>query len=128
MTVARRGMTLIEAMIAITILAVAALGLAGFMVKFGRAVADSDVRNTASELASQRLDEIRNAPRYSAIDSQYPGSVGLGNPYRGYTRRTLVAHTGGGATDPYDYRTITVIVSNPRLSVPVKRTTIIAAY
>jgi hypothetical protein len=82
----------------------------------------------ANELASQRLEEIKNAPRYAAIDTLYPGTVALSTPYVGYTRTTQVTHTGGGARDLYDYKTITVTVSNPRLGVPIKRTTMIAAY
>ena len=124
----RKGMTLIEVMVAITILAIATLSIAGFMGKFARIVAVSDVKNTANELASQRLEEVKNSPRYSAIDSLYPGTIALPTPYVGYTRQTLVTHTGGGTSDLYDYKTITVIVSNPRLPTPIKRTTIIAAY
>jgi prepilin-type N-terminal cleavage/methylation domain-containing protein len=125
---ARKGMSLIEVMIAITILATAMLGIAGFMGKFARIVAVSDVKNTANELASQRIEEIKNAPRYSAIDTLYPGTVSLIAPYVGYTRKTLVTHTGGGAADLYDYKTVTVTVSNNRLSTPIKRSTIIAAF
>lgn len=124
----RGGMTLIEVMMALTILATAMLSIAGFMGKFAHAVAVSDVKNTANELASEQLETIKNAPRYSAIDTLYPGTVPLDSPYVGYTRKTIVSHTGGGAADLYDYKTVTVVVSNPRLSVPIKRTTIIAAY
>lgn len=121
-------MTLIEVIISITILAIATLSIAGFMGKFARIVAVSDVKNTANELATQRLEQIKNAPRYSAIDTLYPGTQALASPYIGYTRQTLVTHTGGGSSDLYDYRTITVVVSNPRLSAPIKRSTMIAAF
>jgi prepilin-type N-terminal cleavage/methylation domain-containing protein len=124
----RKGMTLIEVMMAMTILATAMLSIASFMGKFARMAAVADVKNTANELASQRLEEIKNAPRYAAIDTLYPGTVALSTPYVGYTRTTQVTHTGGGARDLYDYKTITVTVSNPRLGVPIKRTTMIAAY
>jgi hypothetical protein len=49
-------------------------------------------------------------------------------PYVGFTRQTLVTHTGGGASDLYDYETVTVIVTNTRLTSPVKKTDIIAAF
>ncbi|MEO9045938.1 MAG: prepilin-type N-terminal cleavage/methylation domain-containing protein [Gemmatimonadaceae bacterium] len=128
MKATRKGMTLIEVMIAVTILSTAMLGIAGFMGKFAHIVAVSDVKNTASEIASQRLEEIKNAPRYSAIDTLYPGTTTMATPYVGYTRTTIVSHTGGGASDLYDYKTVTVTVANSRLDVPVKRTTIIAAF
>jgi len=121
-------MTLIEVVMAVTILATAMLSIASFMGKFARIVAASDVKNTANELASQRLEEIKNAPRYTAIDTLYSGSVALAAPYVGYTRKTQITHTGGGASDLYDYRTVTVTVSNPRLGTPIKRTTMIAAF
>ncbi len=124
----RNGMTLIEVMMAVIILATAMLSIAGFMGKFTKIVAVADVKNTANELASQRLEEIKNAPRYAAIDTLYPGTVALSTPYTGYTRQTFVTHTGGGPSDLYDYRTVTVKVSNTRLSVPIVRTTIIAAF
>jgi prepilin-type N-terminal cleavage/methylation domain-containing protein len=124
----RKGMTLVEVIMAITILAVATLSIAGFMGKFAKIVAVSDVKNTANELASQRLEEIKNAPRYSAIDTLYPGTVSMVAPYVGYKRQTLVTHTGGGNSDLYDYKTVTVLVSNPRLPAPIKRTTMIAAF
>jgi len=128
MKAARKGMTLIEVMMAVTILATAMLSIAGFMGKFAHIVAVSDVKNTANELASQRLEEIKNAPRYSAIDTLYPGTVAMPTPYTGFSRQTLVTHTGGGASDLYDYKTVTVLVTNPRLDAPIKRTTIIAAF
>lgn len=127
-TRARGGMTLIEVMMAITILASAMLGIALFMARFAHNVATSDVRNTASELASQRLEDVKTSPRYAAIDTLYPGTVSLSTPYAGYTRTTIVTHTGGTAPALYDYRTVTVIVKNGRMPVPVKRSTIIAAF
>jgi prepilin-type N-terminal cleavage/methylation domain-containing protein len=125
---ARKGMTLIEVMMAVTILATATLAIAGFMGKFAHIVAVSDVRNTASELASDRLEEIKNSPRYSAIDTTYPGTETMSTPYVGFKRQTLVTHTGGRSSDLYDYKTVTVVISNPRLDAPITRTTIIAAY
>lgn len=124
----RKGMTLVEVMMALTILATAMLSIASFMGKFAHIVAVSDVKNTANELASQRLEEIKNAPRYTAIDTLYPGTVALTTPYSGYTRKTQVTHTGGGSSDLYDYKTITVTVSNSRLGTPIKRTTMVAAF
>jgi len=124
----RKGMTLIEVVMAVTILATAMLSIASFMGKFTRIVAVADVKNTANELASQRLEQVKNAPRYAAIDTLFPGTVALASPYAGFTRQTMVTHTGGGASDLYDYRTITVVVSNPRLPIPITRTTIIAAF
>ena len=124
----RRGMTLVEVMIALTILATAMLALAAFMAKLAHATAIADVKNTANEIAASRIEEIKTAPRYSMIDSTFPGNIALGPPYTGYSRQTIISHKGGGPSDLDDYKTVTVIVRNPRLGKPVKRSTIIAAY
>ena len=126
---ARRGMTLIEVMIAITILAVAMLSIAAYMTKFAQSIGSSDVKATANEIAADQIENVKGAPRYTAIDSTpYVGTVNMTGAYVGYTRKTLVSHTGGGAADFYDYKTVTVTVSNPRLSSSVKKTDIIAAF
>jgi prepilin-type N-terminal cleavage/methylation domain-containing protein len=125
---ARSGMTLIEVLMALTILAGAMLSIAAYMSKFAAAIARSDVKATANEIAADQIETIKSAPRYQAIDSMYAGTVVMTGTYAGYTRKTLVTRTGGAAADFYDYRTITVVVSNSRLPTPVKKTDIIAAY
>lgn len=124
----RPGMTLIEVMIAITILSAALIGMAGYMTRFARAIAVSDVRATADELAVSQLERVKGAPRYATIDSTYAGTRVMTGDYAGFTVATAVTRTGGGSSDLYDYRTVTVTVSNPRLAAPVRKTTVIAAY
>jgi prepilin-type N-terminal cleavage/methylation domain-containing protein len=124
----RKGMTLIEVLIALTILAGAMLSIAAYMTKFARAVSASDIKATANEIAASQIETVKNAPRYSAIDSLYVGTIRMPAPYQAYTRQTLVTRTGGGGADFYDYKTVTVIVRNPRLSKPVEKTSIIAAF
>lgn len=121
-------MTLIEVMIALTILATAMLSMAAYMTRLARTVAVSDVRATADEIATSRLEEVKGATRYATIDSAFAGTQALAAPYQGFTRTTQVTHTGGGPSDFYDYKTITVIVTNPRLPAPVRKTTVIAAF
>lgn len=124
----RRGLTLIEVMIALTILAGAMLSIAAYMTKFAKVIAASDVKATANEIAAEQLEAVKAAPRYTAIDSMYAGTVTMASPYVGYTRKTQVTRTGGGATDFYDYKTITVTVTNPRLSTAVVKTSVIAFF
>jgi prepilin-type N-terminal cleavage/methylation domain-containing protein len=124
----RKGLTLIEVMMALTILACAMLSMAGYLTKFARTIAASDVLATANEIAADQLEAVKAAPRYAAIDTLYAGTTVMTGTYAGYTRVTTVTHTGGGSTDLYDYRTITVTVSNSRLSKPVSKTSIIAAF
>jgi len=124
----RKGLTLIEVMMALTILACAILSMAAYLTKFARTVASADVLATANEIAADRLEAVKASPRYAAIDSLYTGTSALTGSYQGYTRVTTVTHTGGGNADLYDYRTVTVTVTNARLSKPVSKTSIIAAF
>ena len=124
----RRGMTLIEVVIALVIISTAMISISAYMSKFAQAILSSDVKATAEDIASSQIENAKTAPRYTAIDSMYAGTVAMTAPYTGYTRQTIVTHTGGGATDLYDYKTITVVVTHARLSTPVKKTDIIAAF
>ena len=56
-TQARRGMTLIEVILAIVILSGAMLGLANFGRKFQHATSESSSQTLASDLAAQRLEQ-----------------------------------------------------------------------
>jgi len=121
-------MTLIEVMIALTILTTAMLSMAAYMTRFARTIAVSDVRATADELATSQIERVKGAPRYSAIDSMYAGTQTLTGIYQGYTVTTAVTRTGGGSSDFYDYKTVTVTVANARLAGPVRKTTVIAFF
>lgn len=123
----RPGMTLTEVLVAITMLAGAALAVASIAAKLTRADATSEIRDTATDIAAQRIEEVRYAPSGGEVDSLYTGVVMLGGRYHGFTRRTLVARPAG-ALGQGDLRTVTVWVSHPRLARPVERTTVIAGH
>lgn len=123
-----RGMTLIEVMLALAILGAATIGMAAYMTRFARTIALTDVRATADELAASRIEQIKGSPRYATIDSAFAGTQALSGLYAGYTQSTTVVRTGGGPSDLYDYKTVTVAVSNPRLATPVRKTTVIAFF
>jgi prepilin-type N-terminal cleavage/methylation domain-containing protein len=124
---AERGMTLIEVMMALTILAVVILGMGQFAFNFSRTERQSEARTIAVFLADQRLSEIRSSPYYSGIDSIY----GVAEPtipgFTGYARTTTIMHTGGPRPLTNDYKTITVTVTAPTLVSAVKKTIVVAA-
>lgn len=124
----RAGMSLIEVIIAIVILSGALLSMGGFVQKFAHTVSLTDVRGVAAELAADRIETVKAATSYSAIDSLYRKTESSIPGYPKYTRQTLVQRVGGGATDLVDYKIITVVVSTPALKVPVKKTTIISDF
>jgi Tfp pilus assembly protein PilV len=121
-------MTLVEVIVALVILSAAMISISAYMAKFAQGILTSDVKSTAEDIAATQIEAAKASPRYSLIDTVYPGTVSMPAPYTGFTRQTLVTHTGGGAADLYDYKTITVIVTHTRLSTPVKKSDIIAAF
>lgn len=124
----RAGFTLIEVMIAMMITAVVTLGMGAFMVQFIGAVSTANVRATANELVADRLEQVKGATRYSAIDSIYAGTEAAIPGFSGFERTTLVNRVGGLPPDLYDYRVVTVIVSGRNLPQPVKKTTVISSF
>jgi Tfp pilus assembly protein PilV len=125
---ARAGITMVEVIMAIVILTVCLLSMGVFVGKFAKATRVMNTRNTASELVADRIEEVKGATRYGAVDSVYAGletSIS-GNP--GFTRRTIVQRVGGGAPDLDDYKIVTVVVTSPQLVNSSKKTTIIAAF
>ena len=124
----RRGLTLIEVMIAMVILTVVLLGMGRFAWNFTRAVEQSESRTVAVNLVDQRLSEIRSSPNYSGLEATYVGTEATISGFTGYSRVTAITHTGGPRpTYTNDYKTITVSVTAPSLSAPIKKTIVVAS-
>ncbi len=126
----RRGFSLTEVVVAMGILALALLGLALFVSRMAHAASDSRLLGTANELVTNRLEAIKAITNYASIDTTARTETSIpGSPsYYGFKRVTLVKHVGGGVSDSVDYRIVTVTVTNPVMSAPVKKTTAIAAF
>jgi prepilin-type N-terminal cleavage/methylation domain-containing protein len=125
---AERGMTLMEIMVALTILAVVILGMGQFAFNFSRTERQSEARTIAVSLADQRLSLIRSNPNYSAIDSIYGVAESSITGFPGYARNTQIVHTGGvPPTYTNDYKTVTVTVTSRALTTPVVKTVVVAA-
>ena len=126
---ARAGMSLVEVIVAFTIFSGAMIALARFGVTFARTVNRTDVRAVASELAADRLESVKGATRYDALDSLFaePSPVVVpGSP--GFRRQTLFRRVGGGPSDLSDYKVVTVVVHSPHLATPLRRTTVIGDF
>jgi len=124
---AERGMTLIEIIIALSILAVVVLGMGQFAFNFSRTERQSEARTIAVFLADQRLSEIRSSPNYSGVDSIYGVAEPSISGFTGYARTTAIVHTGGPLPQTNDYKTVTVTVTAPTLASPIKKTIVVAA-
>ena len=127
---ARSGMTLMEVIVALTLLGGALLTLAGFTQKLSLASSNSAVESQADELAQDRLEAAKTKRTYVGVDSLVatenppPGPRGVG-----FVRKTVVKRVGGSAsTDTLDYKIVTVEVTHTKLTAPLSRTIVISAY
>lgn len=130
-SLARRGMTLIEVMIAIVILSGAMLGLAKFGGKFEHTTATAADMSLASDLASARIEQIKAYRVYLSLVATYNNitETFVGDPvYNGFSRTTRVTRCAGCPTATNDYITVTATVSGRSLAAPIAKTTIIALF
>lgn len=124
----RRGFSLVEIIVALTILVGSLLGFAMIAQRFTRSNTDVATRTLASDLATTRLEQIKGNRNYANLVTTYNNQVETWtgtSAYAGFTRTTYATRTSG-TTD--DYVTVTVVVSGRQLSPVVRRTTSIAAF
>jgi prepilin-type N-terminal cleavage/methylation domain-containing protein len=127
---ARKGLSLVEVIVAMSILGGVLLSLGAFSARLSQSTSASKIRIAAAQLAAERLEAVKSAPRYTAIESLYvatePSVSFAGLP--GFSRRTWVTRVGGAVTDTIDYKIVTVQVTHAQLSGNVRKTTVIAPY
>jgi Tfp pilus assembly protein PilV len=130
-TSARRGMTLVEVIVAMLLLVTVVLALGGFTTKYAMASSQARLVIGANEIASTRLDAIKQQPTYTAIDSLGVGKSGYDSVKKDFTWfyvTTRVQQMGGGVADSTDYKLMTVIVTHPAMKRSVYKTTAMAAF
>ena len=124
----RRGLSLVEVVVAMSILGGVLLALGMFSARLSQATSTGRIRVTAAQLAADRIETVKTAPRYSAIESLYVATEATVAGAKGYSRRTWVQRVGGAVTDTIDYKIVTVQVTNAQLKGTVRKTTVIAPY
>jgi prepilin-type N-terminal cleavage/methylation domain-containing protein len=125
----RGGFTLVELIVAITLLAGVLLGFAYFSQQMLHANQSVTARALASDLVVARLEQIKGTRTYTTLVGTYNNTTETwpaGHENEGYTRQTWVTRTG--PTGQHDYITVTVSVTGRGLVNPVRRTTSIAAF
>lgn len=125
----RRAFSLVEVVVALSILTMSLLGFAVIAQRFLRSNADVGTRTLASDLATTRIEQIKGARNYASLVATYGNQVETwgGNAlYAGFTRTTYVTRIGPDDTN--DYMTVTVVVSGRGLNPDVRRTTSVAAF
>jgi prepilin-type N-terminal cleavage/methylation domain-containing protein len=123
----RRGMSLVEIVVALTILTGAMLGLGAFGVRFTRTMTQTRIVSTALDLATDRIEDVKLSQTYAGIDA-LAGTETAPNGMTGYKRTTIVTRVGGVANSVVDYRIVTIDVRGPASTPSVRKTTIIASY
>jgi prepilin-type N-terminal cleavage/methylation domain-containing protein len=121
----RRGFTLIEVMIALTLLAFVALGLSTAVAPLMHTATLSRVRTQANEVAAAQIAQVQTWPTYATLEANFAGTVS-NFPEPGWTRTTTIVRTGG-AGQTNDFKRVTVTVTVPSLPSPVVRTITVAA-
>jgi prepilin-type N-terminal cleavage/methylation domain-containing protein len=121
----RRGMTLLEVLIAVVILATVLVGMARYMGQFTRDLNKNGIRNVAGDLVTSRLEFIKSITNYSAIDAYAVTETSItGHP--DYRRVTQVVRVNNASTD---HKRVTVTVTHPFLGgESVKKTTVVARF
>jgi prepilin-type N-terminal cleavage/methylation domain-containing protein len=120
----RDGFTLIEVIMAVTILSSITLMMAAPASKFMSTTAKSQRRIAASAAADAQIALVRMYPNYDSLRVKFD-STRSNVPFPGYTRQTQVIRTGAGTTS--DITRIVVTITGSGLATPIKRTATIAA-
>lgn len=120
-----RGFTLIEVILACTILLVVMVMLASTTGKALHTAATTQSQQTAIQLAMDKIDQARNDPNYDALEAKYANTDTTFTGLPGFRRVTTIVHNGGQGQSR-DYKKITVIVTGPGIP-PVSRTVTVAA-
>ena len=129
----RRGFSLVEIMVALTILMIIILGLANTTISFLHETTLDTVRVRAQSWADMRIAEVRGYQDYNTLTTTFSSSD---VPEPGFNRQTVVVRDKSATStcnNPLgcpknDFTRVTVTVTNSSLSAPVSRTITISAF
>ena len=113
---------------ALCILGGVLLALGMFSARLSQSTSSSKIRIAAAQLAADRLEQVKSAPRYTAIESLYVATEAVITWQPGLSRQTCVSRVGSMAADTIDYKIVTVQVTNTQMTGNVRKTTVIAPF
>lgn len=120
----RRGLTLLEVVVALSILTVSLLGMSEYGRRYSRSNANASVMNQAIDLATGRIERVKAERNYTSMDTLGVTETVISG-YPKFKRVTTIVQT---ATSAVDYKTVTVTVTHSALTISVKKTTAIARF
>jgi len=130
----QRGFSLVEIMVALTILMIIILGLANTTIAFLHETTIDTVRVRAQSFADMRIAEIRGYPTYNNLTATFNNTD---TPEAGFTRKTVVVRDKSATTPcsnpapgcpKNDITRVTVTVTNAGLATPVARTLAVSSF
>jgi prepilin-type N-terminal cleavage/methylation domain-containing protein len=129
----RRGFSLVEIMVALTILMIIILGLANTTISFLHETTLDTVRVRAQSWADMRIAEVRGYPTYDNLVATFNSSD---VPEPGFSRQTVVVRDKSATSTcnnpsgcpKNDVTRVTVTVTNTGLSAPIARTITISSF
>jgi prepilin-type N-terminal cleavage/methylation domain-containing protein len=130
----KRGFSLVEIMVALTILMIIILGLANTTISFLHETTTDTVRVRAQSFADMRIAEVRGYPTYANLTTTFNNTD---TPEAGFTRRTVVVRDKSATTPcsnpapgcpKNDITRVTVTVTNAGLAAPISRTLAISSF
>jgi len=120
----RRGFSLVEIVVALTILMVVMLALITLTGRTMHTAVLADREQAALQLVTDRTDQVLTDPRYAALDSLYAGTETSFATLSGLSRTTTISTVTASNNN---YKKITVTVSGTGLTAPISRTVTVAA-
>jgi prepilin-type N-terminal cleavage/methylation domain-containing protein len=121
----QRGFTMIEMMVAVTIVSALVIGLAGFVPRFMNTASKGAIISAASDLAVDRVETIKAYPTYAPLETTFNATEVSFPTCGSCTRTTTIVHDSAAT---FDYKVVTVQVTTPLLPATVSKTTVIPAF
>jgi len=129
----KRGFSLVEIMVALTILMIIILGLANTTISFLHETTIDTVRVRAQSFADMRIAEVRGYPTYNNLTVTFNNTD---TPEAGFTRVTQVVRDKSATSTcnnpsgcpKNDVTRVTVTVTNAGLAAPISRTLAISSF
>jgi prepilin-type N-terminal cleavage/methylation domain-containing protein len=109
----RAGMTLIEVMVALVILAGSLVAMGNFMGKFTHTQRIASLRQDAIDIATDVLDSCEHDSSAATVQTDFGGTVSVTRDNATFTRTTTVKQLGSATTGTYDYYIVTTVVTPP---------------
>lgn len=123
----QNGFTLVEVMIALVLLAVVMLGVAGTTGAVLLQAAEDERETTAVQLVHDRIEVVLTDPDYDDLAAEYAGAENDLPGAPGMTRVTTINQMTVPGEGAIDAKKVSVRVTGDGLAEPVARTAVRAA-